>query len=47
MNKYLKWLSSTESIYWNDSLVSFELEEAICSGATGATSNPFFDYHAS
>ena len=41
MNEYLKWLSSTESIYWNDSVVSFELEDAISNGATGATSNPF------
>ncbi len=41
-NKYLRWLTSeTQSIYWHDSAVIDELEEAIGNGAVGVTTNPF------
>lgn len=41
-NKYLKWLSSqTASIYWHDSAVRAEQEEAFFNGAVGMTTNPF------
>lgn len=40
-NKYLKWLSSTASVYWNDSAVNATMEEAFENGALGATTNPF------
>lgn len=41
-NKYLKWLSgNTASVYWHDSAIVEELEEAIGNGAVGMTTNPF------
>ncbi|MDO4548116.1 MAG: transaldolase family protein [Clostridia bacterium] len=41
-NRYLKWLSgNTSSIYWHDSAVIEELDEAIGNGACGMTTNPF------
>lgn len=41
-NKYLKWLSSsTQSIYWHDSAIIGEVEEALANGACGMTTNPF------
>lgn len=41
-NKYLRWLSSqTSSIYWHDSAIVEELDEAIGNGAIGQTTNPF------
>ena len=41
-NTYLRWLSgATRSIYWHDSAVMAELEEAIGNGAVGVTTNPF------
>ena len=41
-NKYLKWLSNnTQSIYWHDSAIPDEVEEAIANGACGMTTNPF------
>lgn len=41
-NLYLKWLSSkTDSIYWHDSAIPEELEQAIENGACGMTTNPF------
>jgi transaldolase len=39
-NKYLKWLSETESCWWNDSAVLQDMDEAINNGATGVTTNP-------
>lgn len=38
---YLKWLSSTKSIYWHDSAVFPEQQEAFSNGAVGMTTNPF------
>lgn len=40
-NKYLQWLSSTQSIYWHDSAVRAEQEIAFANGAVGMTTNPF------
>ena len=41
-NKYLRWLSGeTPTIYWHDSAVIAELDEAIANGAVGVTTNPF------
>lgn len=41
-NKYLSWLSSnTDSIYWHDSAVKAQQEEAFSNGAVGMTTNPF------
>ena len=41
-NKFLKWLSAeTQSIYWHDSAIMAELDEAIANGAVGVTTNPF------
>ena len=40
-NKYLKWLVTTDSIYWVDTAVSALVEEGFANGATGATTNPF------
>ena len=41
-NSYLRWLSaSTPSIYWHDSAMISELDEAIVNGAVGVTTNPF------
>lgn len=41
-NKYLQWLSSsTSSVYWHDSAIISELDEAIGNGAAGVTTNPF------
>jgi transaldolase len=39
-NSYLKWLSQTESFWWNDSAVYGDMDEAIANGATGVTTNP-------
>lgn len=39
---YLKWLSgSTQSIYWHDSAIFSEEQEAVSNGAVGMTTNPF------
>ena len=41
-NKYLQWLSgNTKSVYWHDSAIVSELEDAIGNGACGMTTNPF------
>ena len=41
-NKYLKWLSSqTASVYWHDSAIVGELDQAMENGAVGMTTNPF------
>lgn len=41
-NRYLKWISShTASVYWHDSAIVEELDEAIENGAVGQTTNPF------
>lgn len=41
-NKYLQWLSGkTKSVYWHDSAVMVEVNEAIANGARGMTTNPF------
>lgn len=40
-NKYLQWLSTTDSVYWHDSAVCAEQEIAFANGATGMTTNPF------
>ncbi len=41
-NKFLQWMSTdTQSIYWCDSAVMPELDEAISNGARGVTTNPF------
>ncbi|MBQ6120564.1 MAG: hypothetical protein IJI59_02360, partial [Clostridia bacterium] len=41
-NRYLKWLSSeTASVYWHDSAVVEELDDAMENGAVGMTTNPF------
>lgn len=41
-NKFLQWMSSnTQSVYWHDSAVIPELDEAISNGARGVTTNPF------
>ena len=41
-NKFLRWMTSeTQSIYWHDSAIMSELEDAIGNGAKGVTTNPF------
>lgn len=45
-NKYLQWLSSTESIYWNDSAQTATMTDAFKNGAVGATTNPFLVHMA-
>jgi len=41
-NKFLQWMSgNTQSVYWHDSAVISELDEAIGNGARGVTTNPF------
>lgn len=41
-NKYMRWLAyKTASIYWHDSIIIEELDEAIENGAIGQTTNPF------
>ena len=41
-NKFLRWLTSeTQSIYWHDSAIISEMEDAIGNGAKGVTTNPF------
>lgn len=37
---YLKWISETDSFWWNDSAVITEMDEEILNGATGVTTNP-------
>jgi len=39
-NTYLKWLSATDSFWWNDSAVLSDMDQAIENGATGVTTNP-------
>ncbi|MCC8165491.1 MAG: transaldolase family protein, partial [Planctomycetes bacterium] len=40
-NKYLKWLANeTPTIWWNDSVVLREQEQAYANGASGMTTNP-------
>jgi transaldolase len=42
VNQYLRWLSSsTKSVYWHDSAVIEELDDAVTNGALGVTTNPF------
>lgn len=38
---YLKWFSTTPSIYWHDSAVRAQQVEAFGNGAVGMTTNPF------
>lgn len=41
-HKYLQWFSNqTKSIYWHDSAVRAEQQDAFANGATGMTTNPF------
>ena len=41
-HKYLRWLSGeTQSIYWHDSAIFAEEQEAYPNGAVGMTTNPF------
>ncbi len=41
-NEYLTWLSGeTPSIYWHDSAIMSEVEDALRNGARGMTTNPF------
>lgn len=41
-NRYLRWLAGdTSSLYWHDSAIIEELDEAISNGAVGVTTNPF------
>ena len=41
-HKYLKWLSGqTPTVYWHDSAIRAEQQEAFANGATGMTTNPF------
>ena len=41
-NRYLQWLArETASVYWHDSAIVEELDEAIGNGAVGMTTNPF------
>lgn len=41
-NKFLQWMTSeTPSIYWHDSAIIDELDDAIHNGAVGVTTNPF------
>ncbi|MCD8362260.1 MAG: transaldolase family protein [Lachnospiraceae bacterium] len=41
-NKFLRWMTqNTQSVYWHDSAVISELDEAISNGARGVTTNPF------
>lgn len=41
-NKFLRWMTSeTQSIYWHDSAIISEMEEAMTNGAAGVTTNPF------
>ena len=38
---YLKWFSTTDSIYWHDSAIRAEQLDAFSNGAVGMTTNPF------
>lgn len=38
---YLKWFSTTDSIYWHDSAIRAEQVDAFGNGAVGMTTNPF------
>lgn len=41
MNKYLSWLDrETEGVWWHDSAIPNEIDEALASGAKGITVNP-------
>jgi len=40
-NKYLQWLSRTNGVWWHDSAIDGEVEDALCNGAVGITTNPF------
>ena len=41
-NKFLQWMTqNTQSIYWHDSAILAEQQEAFANGATGMTTNPF------
>ena len=41
-NLYLKWLcGETPSVWWHDSAIIEELDQAMANGAVGATTNPF------
>ncbi len=41
-NRYLQWLTSeTPTVYWHDSALVPELEQALANGACGLTTNPF------
>ncbi len=39
-NAYLKWLSQTDSFWWNDNAEYGSMDPAIENGATGVTTNP-------
>jgi len=42
---YLKWLSrKTQTKWWHDSAIPFEIDEAIKNGAMGVTTNPVLTY---
>lgn len=40
MNRYLRWLSTTASSFWNDSASPAEINRAIEDGGNGMTTNP-------
>lgn len=40
-NKYLQWLSKTDSVYWNDSAIFQDQQISFANGAVGITTNPF------
>ncbi len=40
-NRYLRWLSTTDTIYWHDSAIRGEQVDAFADGACGMTTNPF------
>ena len=46
INKYLNAMSQTETVYWHDSGVASEIEEAMQNGAESITLNPFLTYSA-
>lgn len=39
-NEYLKWLSSTQSYWWNKSVILTDMDKEILNGAAGVTTNP-------
>ncbi|MGI6689447.1 MAG: transaldolase family protein [Christensenellales bacterium] len=47
MNEYLAWLDrETQGVWWHDSAIPEEIDEALASGAKGVTLNPVLVYKA-